>query len=161
MNRTREYVGIKLIHYAHEPLGTIIDADQEKDVAARFKPAGLWISVEDGNGWREWCEAEGYGLGWLNVYEITLAPDANILYLKTLADIDRFSREYIPEDLPSFCSYPDWPEIAEQYDGIIIAPYQWERRFHDSSRWYYGWDCSSGCIWKASAITAVTEVALS
>ena len=45
----------------------------------------------------------------------------------------------------------DWPKVAERYDGIIIAPYQWSRRL-DGPMWYYGWDCASGCVWRARAV---------
>ena len=36
--------------------------------------------------------------------------------------------------------------------GIIISPYQWDCRLALESGWYYGWDCSSGCIWDISCI---------
>lgn len=35
------------------------------------------------------------------------------------------------------------------------APYQWRRRNERGFSWYYGWDCASGCIWRASAIREI------
>jgi len=35
--------------------------------------------------------------------------------------------------------------VSKEYDGIEIAPYQWDARL--SLIWYYGWDVASGCIW--------------
>lgn len=46
----------------------------------------------------------------------------------------------------------DWIDVASRYSGIEIAPYQWKRRIHPSTFWYYTWDCASGCIWDLSAI---------
>jgi hypothetical protein len=48
-------------------------------------------------------------------------------------------------------SYIDWPRVAERFDGVIIAPYQWKHRLE--LMWYYGWDCASGCIWNARAVS--------
>lgn len=45
----------------------------------------------------------------------------------------------------------DWARVAKQWDGIIIAPYIYSRRF-DGPFWYYGVDCASGCIWNLDAI---------
>ena len=55
--------------------------------------------------------------------------------------------------------YIDWPAVATDYPGLIIAPYQWSCRMSEFTRWYYGWDCASGCIWNADAIARVTEEA--
>lgn len=32
----------------------------------------------------------------------------------------------------------DWPQVAQHYDGIIIAPYCWEMRLDREAGWYYG-----------------------
>ena len=29
------------------------------------------------------------------------------------------------------------------------------RRLDMETRWYYGWDCASGCVWDASAVQSV------
>jgi hypothetical protein len=47
----------------------------------------------------------------------------------------------------------DWQRVAEQHQGIIITPYQWECRY--SIDWYYIWDCASGCIWDPDAIESI------
>ena len=49
----------------------------------------------------------------------------------------------------------DWRLVAEEWQGIVIAPYLWERRFDSDARWYYSWDCASGCIWDHRAIAAI------
>ena len=69
------------------------------------------------------------------------------LWLRTVDDIDEFEADYLE---------PNWAPTAAQYAGVIIAPYQWERRLDgDASDWYYGWDCASGCIWNADAIASI------
>lgn len=55
-------------------------------------------------------------------------------------------------ELSSCLSKPQWEEISSQCDGIMIAPYQWDMRLHTLFFWYYGWDCSSGCIWNLDCI---------
>ena len=155
---TNPSVTVKLVHYAYGPLGEI--EDRAQDSTKPFKPKGLWLSVEDGYGWREWCEAEEFSGSWDHIYEITLAPGANVLHLKDPTDIDFFTKEWLSEPMNVLGlvmpGYPDWVRIAEQYDGIMIAPYQWGCKFGHDCFWYYSWDCSSACIWNESAIADVT-----
>jgi hypothetical protein len=57
----------------------------------------------------------------------------------------------------------DWMRVAEKHEGILIAPYLGERltepnEFLESHkeewwRWYYSWDCASGCIWNPNAVS--------
>ena len=48
---------------------------------------------------------------------------------------------------------------TSDYQGIIIAPYLWTRRHHESTGWYYSWDCASGVIWDARAIAELKPLA--
>jgi hypothetical protein len=52
----------------------------------------------------------------------------------------------------------EWRKVAERFDGIIIAPYIWQRRLDLESSWYYSWDCASGCIWNASAVREIVPM---
>ena len=145
-----------LIHYSAQPV-RLTRPQPEQDGTAMGKPRGLWLSVEDGNGWREWCESERFELQNLACENIvTLKPDAHILCLCSVADIDDFTGQYIvPLSPPHSIHCIDWPMVAEDYQGISIAPYQWERRLHFDTSWYYGWDCSSGCVWNPAAIKSI------
>lgn len=66
-------------------------------------------------------------------------------------EIDSFTHRY---GIPGFFGSPmiNWPAVAIEYQGVIVAPYSWERR----NSWYYPWDCASGCIWDAAAIESIT-----
>lgn len=149
-----------LIHYSNEVLRSVHSVEQGNEPF--MKPRGLWISVEDGSGWRDWCEGENWGLNRLEVENlIELTPQANILYLRSSGEISDFTNEFLSstrvrEGGPSYEPFMnhniDWRGIAARWQGIIIAPYQWSCRLTDKSAWYYGWDCSSGCIWDAKAI---------
>lgn len=128
------------------------------------KPRGLWVSVGDGeDGWRAWCEAESFGLKRFQwVSEITFTDAANILWLSGADEIDRFHAEYVKgrdyERKPGWRWPPrgiDWAGVAMKYDGIVIAPYVWERRHCETAGWYYSWDCASGCIWNPAILTIV------
>jgi hypothetical protein len=157
---------LALRHYSHTPIGRIESKEQitERGAPEHFKPHGLWVSVDgNGDGWPEWCEAESFGLGWTHVYAIELSEDANILLLDTIAGLDWFTEEFQVHNsrFPSYRDGMNWPEVAERWDGLIIAPYQWERRLHPNTRWYYSWDCASGCIWDSRAIASFSQLELS
>lgn len=131
-----------------------------------MKPIGFWVSV--GDEWKEWCEGEHFGIDRL-VFEhnVTLKPKARIKYIKSAKELDDFQEKYMadheinhhqPSSGGYMVHYIDWAKVQRRYDGIIIAPYLWERRLHINSMWYYGWDCASGCIWNKRAIDKI-EVA--
>lgn len=154
----------ELLHFSHAPLYSVNAAAQiaEPDT----KPEGLWVSV--GPSWLEWCRAESFALDrFEHVTRIVLADDARILRVAGPLELDDFNHEFRG---PSR-GYPhetdrdiEWARVAERYDGIVIAPYVWERRLsmnHDGEHynWYYGWDVASGCIWHPRAIASLDCVA--
>ena len=154
--------GLRLRHYGHKPIERVRRRVQEY---GEWKPRGLWVSVEGNNdGWREWCEAEAFSGGWTHVYAVTLAVGANVLHVDTEHALVGFHERWADY----FAPYPgatykraavDWQAVAKEYDGIIIAPYQWHYRLEgEISEWYYGWDCASGCIWRPRAISSFTRV---
>lgn len=118
-----------------------------------FKPTGLWVSDESvgSYGWSLWCAAEEYGIG-PNAFSVVLADDSRVLTLTTPEAIKMFDSRYTNGD-----QYIDWARVAERWQGILITPYQWSLRLSDV-RWYYSWDCASGCIWDPAAVASVTRV---
>jgi hypothetical protein len=148
---------MKLIHYTNEEFSLEPMEYNQHECKWHAKPNGLWFSVEGNQGWKEWCEDEKFKLENLKVsYELELKDDANILHLKTVDDIYEFTQLYILS--APFSPWGNdthelqWDEVKKKYQGIIIAPYQWDCRLSDESSWYYGWDCASGCIWDLSCI---------
>lgn len=144
-----------LKHYAREPH---LRFDRRYNYGSRrgdFKPAGFWVSVQGGDDWREWCTSENYHTDLLaNEHDVILTPEANILLLDTLASVESLATRFPRFDSGQmFEDYPNWRQIAAEYDGLIIAPYQWGARWDVS--WYYSWDCASGCIWNLDAIASV------
>jgi hypothetical protein len=143
---------MKFLHYSAEPFQ--FDRDRKYDDKHGFKPGGLWLSVEGDDDWRSWCEGEQWGLGGLkHVVEVTLKPDANVLVIDTPEKLEAFNARFggsDPYDLRSI----KWGQVKALYDGMIIAPYQWQHRL--GLMWYYGWDCASGVIWNLSAVATVT-----
>lgn len=136
------------------------------------KPHGFWFSVEDyeeDENWKTWCEGERFRLECLKYrYSVGLRRNSDILLLGSPNKIIEFGRKYAGTDPTDFGGFlkdttrPDyiywikWEQVMEDYDGIIIAPYQWSCRLASETTWYYGWDCSSGCIWNMDII----EIAL-
>ncbi len=153
---------MRLIHYTNEEFKLEPREYDQDDFRRQAKPHGLWISVEGELDWKSWCEGENYILENLAIsYEVKLKKKAKILHLKTDADIFRFTKKYpymktarpSPEERVTPDTYElDWKKVKEEYQGIIIAPYQWNCRLALGSSWYYGWDCASGCIWDISCI---------
>lgn len=146
---------MRLIHYSTKPIERF---DRAREYGAAFlKPAGFWVSVEGPHDWKEWCEAENWGPIECP-HLVTLADGARILRVSTLDEIDAFHAEHsIPQPLLSTPAI-NWGRVAEKYDGIIIAPYQFERRLARDFMWYYGWDCASGCVWNLAAIDDVRPI---
>jgi hypothetical protein len=151
---------MRLIHYSKTPVNALRPVSP--DVEPNGKPVGLWVSVEGESDWKEWCEAEQFHLDALAfAHEVTLKPDAKILIVPTAFDLDVFTEAFSkPCEWSSSRREIDWLGVAELYQGIVIAPYQWSRRLAEHTFWYYGWDCASGCIWDINAIDALTVVSV-
>lgn len=142
----------KLWHYTAEPF-VIEPRSYEQDEPNTFgKPRGFWVSVEGEYDWPSWCRAEEFGLDRLS-YRSPVSISGNILYVGP-DEMTAFEQEFSVL-LRRFITFEDraidWRKVADRYDGIIIAPYSWEHRL--DARWYYTWDCASGCIWNLDAIT--------
>jgi hypothetical protein len=168
------------VHYSGTPDQIVMyDTDYSdcKGKMGRFKPIGLWITpYGQEDNWFEWATGEDFRVEELNfTHDVELAVGANILRISSVEGLDAFSQEYAIDafaDNPSryhdgtpmeSWMYCDWARLAQKYDGIIISPYQWERRLarydavNNKTRtdWYYSWDCASGCIWNAKAIESI------
>ncbi|MCJ2067819.1 hypothetical protein MKK75_03180 [Methylobacterium sp. J-030] len=148
-----------LTHYSAGTVDPVYSVAQSPE--PHFKPYGLWVSVDDGSiSWPDYIDAEArdHGYRLRVVHDVQLATDARILLIPTVEDFDAFASQYgrterfVPSD---YHMYIDWRAVAEAYQGIVIAPYRYDRRL-DGGLWYYGWDCASGCIWDADAIAAIT-----
>ena len=145
----------RLIHYSESPLSGVNSVVQTDQFG--FKPDGLWVSCEGDDDWESWCREEDFRLDRLSIRtEIILKPDNNILWISDAAGIDDLTRQYHKPGVEQyFLSLKmGWRDIAAQHQGLIISPYQWSCRLGEAG-WYYGWDCASGCIWDADAISDV------
>lgn len=139
-----------LRHYSSEPFAfdPTRTYDQREEAHCYGKPRGLWLSVDEG--WKEWCQDESFNLdGLVHSTEFDVRDDARILRIQTLLDLDIFHRDHAHRE--AYGDSIDWAFVAERYDGILIAPYIWQRRLEYS--WYYGWDCASACIWNPGVLT--------
>jgi hypothetical protein len=171
---------LELRHYDGKPLRLDKSVRYERPdetyphMAHNGKPRGLWISVKGENDWPEWCQAEDFYLEEIATeHRVTLWPTANIKVISGNTEFDEFHWEYEADiyglgerrryrttdfwgnPLPDFkYDYIDWTAVAQDYDGIIIAPYLFNRRL-DGPSWYYGWDAASGCVWNLNAIRKI------
>jgi hypothetical protein len=150
---------LDLSHFTDEPLVTLRSVEQPtKDYRSEFdKPKGLWVSVDGDDDWASWCAGSDFDIGQKR-YNVILKPEANILLIKSASALMDFTYDYGVEREDGYRRrYIPWEIVAAKYQGIIIAPYQWGCRMHEETRWYYGWDCASGCIWDSAAIANTSE----
>lgn len=50
----------------------------------------------------------------------------------------------------------DWIKVYHDFQGIIMAPYQWHLRY--AWMWYFNLDVDSGCVWDVSTIQSFKRV---
>lgn len=148
----------RLIHYSINPLKEIRSVRQPPGpYYFHVKPHGLWVSVEGDDDWLSWCQGERWGLESLKcATEIVLKKDASLLRLTSAKEICDFEDKFKGKKEGDFDVHIIWPKVAEQYQGIVIAPYCWQLRLE--KMWYYGWDCASGCIWDADAVASLKQI---
>lgn len=139
------------------------------------KPLGLWFAPEEKdywgdedseveNAWKTWCEQEHYApYAYNHKYMLHRIPFCSlqqmdpqkVLHLSTVKEIKDFNYLYGIDEYRV-----DWNTLATKVAGIFIQPYQHELRHYPLTRWYYGWDLSSGCIWRLPEGTTLEEVEL-
>lgn len=161
----------ELVHYADVPM--TFDRSrvyEQHEPFGHLKPVGFWVSVPGEDDWPSWCRQEEFCLDGLTcAHRVRLRREANILQIDTPQGIDTLHATYAVEtDFDRKMGYRwdydrrqywalDWRKVTADYDGLIIAPYQWTRRLNGPS-WYYGFDCASGCIWNTEAVESVELV---
>lgn len=144
---------MRLIHYSTVPLTKVRSTRHSDTRAGVYKTPGLWVSVEGEHDWPSWCRGEQWGLdGFAHATEVVLSDTANVKHLSSADEIDEFTERFHVPSSPIWHRGLDWHAIRAEWQGLIIAPYCWERRLADHTSWYYGWDCASGVIWNAKAV---------
>ena len=114
---------------------------------ATMKPKGFWYGF--GNEWIDWVRSEMPDWEGKYIYEVDIG-NTNVLKIDTHFDLMKFHRKYAERKQIARDDLLDWSEVAKEYDGIEINPYQWEARCQ--YMWYYGWDVASGCIWNLNNV---------
>ncbi len=166
---------VKLFHYSEKPIEKLRQDFHDahwKEIPIFNKPHGVWVSVEDyvdDENWKTWCESENFRLDGLTYrYFVKIKHESKILHITNTKELESFSLKYKgnnPADSYVFNIYKnskayiyiiEWNNVLEEYDGIIIAPYNWECRcMNSTTSWYNGWDCASGCIWNIDVIESM------
>lgn len=126
------------------------------DVAAHFKPTGIWYSHGGEDSWMDWCCTEDCQI-FLRRYLYRIELDyRDICQLRNQNDMEQFTEQF-GEKEPGweFIQNIDWAKVQKTYSGLEIIPYLWECRLNPNTHWYYGWDCASGCVWRKKAVTNI------
>ena len=156
---------MKLYHWSPSTCWTLDPArtyKQDDGENGHFKPKGLWLSApegDDSDGWAEWVIAEEYyGIedgGIVSHFRYEVEVDASrLLTLNHPSEMD----PWFPTDSKHKFG-PPWNYVALHYPGVVVPAYarHWEATTGSGNHsWWYGWDCSSACIWDMSVIEGVT-----
>ena len=169
---------MKLSHYSQVPLvpGKLLPFDRIEPYPINgMKPHGLWVSVDGEDDWAHWCQSEQFGLHRYKFQQhVTLRSNClnqdphtpgGVLHLATARMVRHFGKlyamKYNPRDarMSAYMALNavDWGRVMKDYQGIIIAPYQWSLRLGQDMLWYYSWDCASGCIWDLDVIEGISD----
>jgi hypothetical protein len=145
-------------HYKDHPIESFDRREYPQAVTPYGKPKGVWVSAAGEDDWPSWCRSERFGVDRLEYRHLIELDTRRMKIIESVAELDRFDAlwgvAYSLGDMPFHCI--NWPEVAKEFTGIVIAPYRWERRMDTRvSKWYYGWDCASGCVWDVTAIKSV------
>lgn len=143
----------------------ILDLKPEKTpYEVADKPEGFWYDV--GADWLRYCTTEFFWLA-RYVYEVKLDL-SRILRVRTIRQFNAFEKKYraepmfvqrmrlagIADSLFDGMFEINWAKVAENYPGVEIAPYLWQKRL-SNSKWYYSWDVASGVIWDIGAVKGI------
>lgn len=150
---------MKFIHWSRKPIQNL---ETRKYKQAWYRPNGIWFSV--GNSWIDWCVDNQHGNSPEVDYSYELTfNNYNILTISTLEDVKNTHMRYITSK--GF----DWTRVYEDYDGFVIYNFSEIAKENEKSiyqneyikspihanikySWFYGLDCSCGCIWNLDAI---------
>lgn len=86
-------------------------------------------------------------------YYIIKYNKKDVLHLSTIDDINNFCKKYKINNMTI-----NWQNVAKDYKGIDISPYNKKLTLDKKYLWYNTWDCSSQCIWDFSAIKECKEI---
>jgi hypothetical protein len=112
------------------------------------KPKGLWYSL--GSGWLDWNMTEyGKHHSFKSAYKLSIDMN-DVLRIDTPEKLMEFDKTFAQG------STVNWQEVAKNYKGIDIIPYQSSLRMELG--WYYGWDIASGCVWDSSCIQKINKI---
>lgn len=146
-NSTERHATAMRAHLSVERSGTITVRSSRQTEHASYKPAGFWYDVD--GAWEEFCKRENFGdVASMTRYIVRLGAE-NVLHIDSAEKLVEFDREYGEDNLIR------WDKVADKFDGIEISPYRWEHRL--SMIWYYGWDISSGVIWRPNGVSVKVE----
>jgi hypothetical protein len=115
-----------------------------------IKPRGLWYSI--GDEWIEWVRKNMPE--WEHSYNHTIVVDeSKLLIISTFIELEAFISAYKKDEYNI-----DWKAIRSRYMGIEFRNYGDIRhrtfdKFNILYTFYWGLDCSCGCIWNMNCIT--------
>jgi hypothetical protein len=153
-------------------LDNLYDLDCEGHPSYPFKPSGLWLSLND-----EWYELqtdiddERFVKKLKYKYEVKIRPDANLLKITTLEELNTFNEKYkvtledVSNDKEDYRIYNDkygvlfpcWEKVCEDYDGMICLNYDeiFGQIFKENPKrmpWWNWLDINCSCIWRPSKV---------
>jgi hypothetical protein len=158
----------ELIHYSSENTEKIDLSrtyQQTTENLVFHTPNGLWLSVTGTDDWKNYCLKNDYRLENLkSLFQITLNPNAKILWLHDETVFKDFEKEYgyheegidIHGDNCTLSLSIAWERIITDYQGIIVSAVL--PKLYNMGLWYDTWCCASGCIWDLQAVENTVKI---
>lgn len=135
------------INYRPTPIG-------KQSVA--YKPKGLWYGI--GTEWIDFArDADSLSADneflvgarkWETEHVFLLdINESRMKIIRTADELKEFDKQYGEYKSDFYERLINWVKVANDYDGIEIAPYISSMRMDREVTFYYPWDIASGCIW--------------
>lgn len=142
-------------HYSEKPLTRLHKLEQPRESYALAKPRGLWLTDNSAYNWPAWCRENNFHLERLQVATSFELDERCVLRMRNISELEWFTREYGVDVGQQFEGTTiDWHRVSMTYCGVVITPYLYVARL--DLRWYYGWDCASGCVWDPDVLTVIS-----
>lgn len=120
-----------------------------------FKPLGIWYAIDDT--WLDWS-SENSSTNYHYRYSLELdMSEMLVLSSERPEELLIFLDDYgVQDDFGKKVKMVDWREVAKDYKGVEINPYDSSifTRLDDLlvCLWYHAWDVPGGCIWDMGVI---------
>ena len=146
-------------HFIKEKIPKLEELKIEHSCINKIEKA-FWGSPVNANyGWKQWCEDNEFRIDRLEQsFRWTLKPEAKILYVKDLEDLQKVP--FIKDNESVLSLYIDFESIIKNYDAMEICmdKYYFGHTFISEEELAFNtWDCDSIMVFNREMIVPINE----